>query len=65
MAPLPEIADGAGARISVISYDQSGLSVRSRVSYDDALATVKVTLDILYGVQCIEPELAVRIQENA
>lgn len=65
MAPLPEIADGAGARISVISDDQSGLSVRSRVSYDDDLATVKVTLDILYGVQCIEPELAVRIQENA
>ena len=64
MAPLPEIADGAGARISVISDDQTGLSIRSRVSYDDDLATVKVTLDILYGVKTIEPNLAVRIQEN-
>ena len=64
MAPLPEIADGAGARISTVSDDQTGLAIRSRVAYDDDFATVKVTLDILYGVQCIEPDLAIRIQED-
>ncbi len=64
VVPLPEIGDGAGARMSTVSDDQTGLSIRSRMAYDDDSAKVKVTLDILYGVKTLEPNLAVRVQEN-
>lgn len=64
VVPLPEIGDGAGARMSTVSDDQTGLSIRSRMAYDDDNAKVKVTLDILYGVKTLEPNLAVRVQEN-
>ena len=64
VGPLPEIGDGAGAQMSTVSDDQTGLSIRSRIAYDDDTAKVKVTLDILYGVKTLEPNLAVRVQEN-
>ena len=64
VAPLPQTGDGAGAQMATVTDDQTNLSIRSRVAYDDASASVKVTLDILYGIQCIEPNLAVVIQEN-
>ena len=64
VVPLPEIGDGAGANMSTVTDDQTGLSIRSRMAYDDDNAKVKVTLDILYGVKTLEPNLAVRIQEN-
>jgi hypothetical protein len=50
--------------MSTVTDDQTGLSIRSRMAYDDDNAKVKVTLDILYGVKTLEPNLAVRIQEN-
>ena len=58
-APLPNIGDGAGARMSVVTDPRTGLSIRSRVGYDDKVATVNVTLDLLYGVKCLDPDLAV------
>jgi hypothetical protein len=64
VVPLPEIGDGTGARMSTVTDDQTGLSIRSRMAYDDDTAKVKVTLDILYGVKTLEPNLAVRVQEN-
>lgn len=59
MAPLPEIGDGAGAKMSVVTDPQTGLSIRSRLSYDDTNAKVIVTLDVLFGVKCLDPNLAV------
>ena len=64
VVPLPEIGDGAVDNLSTVTDDQTGLSIRSRMAYDDDNAKVKVTLDILYGVKTLEPNLAVRIQEN-
>lgn len=58
-APLPEIGDGAGARMSVVTDPRTGMSVRSRLAYDDTYAKVVVTLDILFGCRCLDPNMAV------
>jgi hypothetical protein len=58
-APLPEIGDGAGAKMAVVTDPQTNLSIRSRLAYDDANAKVVVTYDLLYGVLCLDPNLAV------
>lgn len=59
MAPLPNLGNNAGAQMAVVTDPRTGLSIRSRLAYDDDLATVKVTLDILYGVKTLDPNLAV------
>jgi len=64
MAPLPNIGDGAGARMSVVTDPRTGLSIRSRVAYDDANAKVLVTLDVLFGVKCLDPNLALVFRRN-
>lgn len=63
-APLPMIGDGAGARMAVITDPRTGLSLRSRVAYTDSTATVNVTLDVLFGVKCLDPNLAVVCRRN-
>ncbi len=63
-APLPEIGDGAGANMSVVTHPQSGISVRSRLAYDDATAAVNVTLDVLFGVACLDGNLAVVLRRD-
>jgi len=64
-APLPEIGDGAGANMAVIHDPRTGLSIRSRLAYIDASATVNVTLDVLFGVACLDPNLAVVLRRDA
>jgi len=64
MAPLPHIGDGAGARMAVVQCPRTGLSVRSRLAYDDTNAKVIITLDVLYGVLCLDPNLAVVCRRN-
>ncbi|MBF0350908.1 MAG: hypothetical protein HQM11_07730 [SAR324 cluster bacterium] len=64
MAPLPEIGDGAGARMSVITDPQTNLSIRSRLSYNDSSAKVVVTLDVLFGTKCVEPNLACLLRRD-
>ncbi len=64
MAPLPMIGDGAGANMAVVTDPHTGLSIRSRLSYDDNTAQVIVTLDILYGVKVLDTELAVVARRN-
>jgi len=59
LAPLPEIGNEAGARMSTIVDPRTKLSMRARVAYDDTKAKVLVTLDVLFGVKTIEPNLAV------
>jgi hypothetical protein len=63
-APLPETGHGAGARMATITDPRTGLSLRIRFAYDDAPAKVLVTLDILYGVKCLDPNLAVVVRRN-
>ena len=63
-APLPEIGDGAGANMSVVTHPQTGISVRSRLAYDDASAAVNVTLDVLFGVACLDGNLAVVLRRD-
>lgn len=64
MAPLPEIGDEAGAKMAVITDPRTGLSIRSRLAYDDTNAKVLVTLDVLFGIKTIEPNLAVIARRN-
>ncbi len=63
-APLPEIGDGAGANMAVVTDPQTGISLRSRLAYIDATATVNVTLDVLFGVACLDPNLAVVLRRD-
>lgn len=64
MAPLPDIGDGAGANMAVVTDPNSGLSIRSRLAYDDDNAKVNVTLDVLFGLQCLDPNLAVVVRRD-
>jgi len=63
-APLSELGNGAGANMKTVTDPRTGLSIRARLAYDDDSAKVVVTLDILYGVKCIEPNLAVIARRN-
>jgi len=64
MAPLPEIGDGAGAKMAVVQDPRTGLSIRSRLAYDDTNAKVVVTLDALWGVKTLDPNLCVVARRN-
>jgi len=64
LAPLPEIGDEAGAKMAVVTDPRTHLSMRARIAYDDDNARVKVTLDILFGIKTIEPNLAVVARRN-
>lgn len=64
-APLPEIGDGKGAQIATVVNPVNGLSVRYRIAYYDTEAVTKVTYDVLFGVKCLDPNLAVVYRRNA
>lgn len=59
-APLTDIGNKLGAHIAVISDPITGISLRSRMFYMPDTSTVKVALDVLYGVTTLDPNLAVR-----
>lgn len=63
-ASLPETGNGIGANMATVQDPRTGISIRSRIAYDDASASVKLTLDILYGIKCIDPNLAVIYRRN-
>lgn len=60
MAPLPRTGDGLGARMAVQVDPVSQLALRSRIWYDGDTSKVLVALDCLYGVKCLDGNLAVR-----
>jgi hypothetical protein len=60
-APLPMTGDGRGAEIDTVTDPASGLSVRARMYYDGDTATNYVALDVLYGMQVLDGQLAVRV----
>jgi len=59
-APLSDMGNQLGAKIATISDPITGLSLRSRLFYVGDSSTVKVALDILFGVKTLDPNLAVR-----
>lgn len=62
-APLPSTGEtrGNAAQIATVSDEDTGLSLRARMWYDGATATNFVAFDVLYGVQVLDPMLAVRV----
>lgn len=59
MAPLSSMGDGLGARIATVSDPISQLALRSRVWYDADNSSIRVGLDVLYGVKALDANLAV------
>lgn len=60
--PLPSVPEGMGAVAAVISDPESGLSIRSVLSYNADRLGVQATLDILYGVAEVRDELAIDVR---
>ena len=65
MAPLSDLGGQLGARVATVSDPITNLSIRSRLWYDGEHSTVKVGLDALWGVKCLNPNLAVRCIQSA
>lgn len=63
MAKLPDYAGagGIGAQFSSIQDPVTGLSLRYRIGYDNNFSRVIPVVDVLYGVQTLNPNLAVRL----
>lgn len=61
-APLSEMGNNVGARIATVADPKTNLSLRSRIWYDGDNSTVKVGLDILYGFEVLDPNLAARLR---
>jgi hypothetical protein len=62
MAPLPELGDGMGARISSVSDPITQLALRATLWYDAINANVYVRIDALWGVKVLNENLAVRLE---
>lgn len=62
MAPLSDMGRELGAKIASITDPVSGLSIRSRIYYVGNSSEVHVALDILYGIKCLDANLAVRCE---
>ena len=59
-AALPEIGNELGAKIASVTDPVTGLALRSRIYYVGDSSEVHVALDVLYGVQTLDPNLACR-----
>jgi len=62
MAPLSEVGNGLGARMSTVADPITGLALRSRIWYEGGTSKVYVGLDALYGVKTLDPNLARRLR---
>lgn len=60
MSSLPTIGNELGANVTVLQDPITGLTIRSRVYYMPDISEVRVALDVLYGVKCLDPNLAIR-----
>lgn len=64
MAPLSDIGEQLGnARVASVVDEKTGLAMRSRIWYAPDSSAVKVALDILYGIKCLDPNRAVRLRK--
>lgn len=64
-AKLPETGNDAGARMFSVQDPITGIAVRGRIAYVDTSAVVNVTLDVLFGVKTLDPNLAVNFRRAA
>jgi hypothetical protein len=58
MAPLSELGNNLGVRMNTLSFND--LSLRSKVWYDADSSELRVSLDCLYGIKTLDPQLAFR-----
>jgi hypothetical protein len=58
MAPLSELGNSLGVRMNTLSFND--LSLRSKVWYDADSSELRVSLDCLYGIKTLDPQLAFR-----
>ena len=64
MAPLSDIGEQLGnARVASVVDQRSGLAMRSRIWYAPDASAVKVALDVLYAVKCLDGNLACRLRK--
>lgn len=63
-APLSEMGNAVGANIATVADPTTNLALRSRIWYDGDNSTVKVGLDLLYGIKCLDPNLAVILRSD-
>ncbi len=64
-APLSELGSELGAKIATATSADGSLSLRSRLYYVGDSSEVHVAMDVLYGVKTLDPDLAVRLIDNA
>jgi len=60
-APLSDAARELGAKVATIQDPVTGLALRSRIYYVGNSSEVHVAIDVLYGVQTLDPNLASRL----
>lgn len=63
-APLTDMGNMLGAKVATVTDPVSGLSLRSRLFYDAEKSTVKVALDILYGIKTLQRNMAYRMKRQ-
>lgn len=63
MAPLSELGNEFGAKVESVYDAKSGLALRSRMWYDGDNSRVKVALDVLYGLKCLDPNLGCKLRK--
>jgi hypothetical protein len=60
MAPLPEVARRMGAQVASLADPITGLALRVTMWYEGLDAKVYVRVDALWGVKCLDEDMAVR-----
>lgn len=64
MAPLSDVGSQLGAKIATVADPKTNLALRSRMYYIGNSSVVHVALDVLYGVQMLQNNRAVRLQDS-
>lgn len=62
MAPLSTMGNALGARMATVSDPITGITLRSRIWYTGGSAQVFVSIDALWGVRTLDPNMAVRLE---
>ncbi|KAA6230576.1 hypothetical protein EKD00_01860 [Chlorobium phaeovibrioides] len=63
MAPLSELGNEFGAKVASVVNEKNGLAIRSRMWYDGDNSRVKIALDVLYGIKCLDANLACKLRK--
>jgi hypothetical protein len=63
MAPLSEMGREFNVKVETVFDEASGIALRARMWYDADRSKTKVALDALYGVKCLDPNLAVKARK--